>query len=111
MTCSKCSGSLLPEWGPYRNCPTCRAGDAAQHRSDAGRARDARYREAHGDRLRADRTADMSERYREAAKSKRCVDGCGTSVGRFARCASCRRKRAEWNRNYRERLRAAEARA
>jgi hypothetical protein len=29
IRCTRCRGELLPEWGPYRRCPTCRERVAA----------------------------------------------------------------------------------
>lgn len=108
--CPQCQGELLPEWGTFSRCPTCRERNNAEARSATGKARAARFRENNRPRLRVENAARMADSYNANAEAKLCVDGCGNPATKFKRCAACRRKRTEWNRNYRERLRAAEAR-
>lgn len=74
--------------------------------------RDARYRARWNDILRPRKATVAADDYATSASAKVCADyGCTATVTRFARCAACRRKRAAWNAQYRERLRAAEGRA
>lgn len=103
--CTKCKGALLPEWGRFHNCPTCREKDAAHGRSAKGRARQARFWASNAERLKPGKRATAAQDYADNVADKLCVQGCGTPVTKFRRCAACRAKFVKWGAEYRERKR------
>lgn len=111
MKCGRCEGELLPEWGRFKWCPTCREDNAARQRdlraSDVGRAQVAKWNRTYRRKNRDTVNADRRDNYQAKKADEECIWCSAPSLPDSNWCQKHRDSHALIQRQYRARKKAA----
>lgn len=105
--CTRCRGAMLPEWGGYRWCPTCREEGAKRQRARTktakGRALHAKHCATWRGKNREDYNAGRMDDYYARRERKQCIACSEPALPTGPRCQKHRDAHVQAQREYRAR--------